>query len=357
MTSARPFPLPSDVESTRRHPRDYLYRAAACYVRAHLKDDKPERIAKEMFGNDVVTELVVRAASAQATIGSPSWAGALAQQVVDDSIMAIASLSAAAGLIQRGMKIDFGRRASIRVPGRVLDASDAGQWVGEGRPVVMRTQRMTAGPTLTPHKLCVLTSYSREMTEQSAIVDVSRALITEATALSLDKALFGTQADDGVTPGGILNGVTPLTPTTGGGAQALAADIKQLVGALVAAFGGRDPVLVMNPSQATSLKILASPKFDTPVLQSTSVPVGTIIAVEPSSFVSAFDPVPEFDTTTSAVFHYEDTAPTDITGGTPSPAVPVRSLFQTDSIALRMLLKIHFGMRAPHIAYIQGVTW
>ena len=296
--TARPFPLPTDVE-TRRHPRDYLYPAAASYVRAHLKGEKPERIAKELFG-DPVTDIVVRAAQTQATIGAPSWAGALAEQVVDDSVMAIATLSAAAGLIQRGMKLDFARRASIRVPGRILDATDAGQWVGEGKPIVMRTQRMTSGPTLAPRKLVVITSYTREMTEQSAIEAVSRALIQESTALALDKALFGTQADDGITPGGILNGVTPLTPVAGGGLQAMTGDVKQLMDALVAAYAGKAPVLVMSPTEALSLRTMASPLFNIPILESTQLAATkTVIMLEPSSFVSAFDAVPEFDVVTA----------------------------------------------------------
>jgi HK97 family phage major capsid protein len=349
---SRPFPLPEDVGLKRAKPSAYLYRAASAHVVAHNKGGSVEHIAKEMF-DDPVTPLVIRAASSTATTGSPSWAGALAEQAVDDSIIAIASVSAAAGLISRGMKIDLGRRASIRAPGRILDSSDAGQWIGENKPIVVRSQRMTSGPTLTPHKLCVITSYSFEMTEQSAIEAVSRALIQEASALALDKALFGTQADDGVTPGGILNGVVPITGVAGGGINAFNGDIKALVSALVAAGAGRAPVLIMNPVQATSLRTVASPLFAIPVLESNSIAAGTVIMVEPSSLVSAFGSVPEFETGNAPAFHYEDTAPADpIMGGT-----PVRSLFQTDSIALRMTLKAAWGMRAPHIAVVNGCTW
>jgi len=357
MSNGRPFALPEDVGLKRKRPRDYLYRAASAHIRAHLKGGSVERHAKEMFDDDKVTDLVIRAASSAATTTSPTWASALAQQAVDDSVMAIATLSAAAGLIQRGMKIDFARRASIRVPGRILDATDAGQWVGEGKPGVVRTQRMTSGPTLTPHKLVVITSFSREMSEQSAIEQVSRALIQEASALALDKALFGTQADDGITPGGILNGVAPITATAGGGMTALNGDIKALMAALSAAYAGREPLLIMNPVQAVSLRTVASPLFNIPILESTALAAGTVIMIEPSSFVSAFDAAPEFETVTAPLFHYEDTSPQDITGGTPSPAVPVRSLFQTDSIGLRMILKAAWGMRAPHIAVVNGATW
>src|SRR5262249_31582737 len=135
-----------------------------------------------------------------------------------------------------------------------------------------------------------------------------------------------------------------------------------LVGTLVAAYGGRDVVLVMNPQQATSLKLLSGPKFDLPVLPSSVVAAGTVIAIEASSFVSGFDSVPEFQTVDAPLFHFEDTSPTDITGGTPSPAVPVRSPFQVDSIALIMTLKAAWAMRTAtpnpvHVAYMANVSW
>jgi hypothetical protein len=281
----------------------------------------------------------------------------LAQQAVDDSIMAVASASAAAGLIQRSMKIDFERRASIRLPGRILDASDAGQWVAEGEPVPLRSQRMTAGCTLQPRKLIVITSYTRELAEASAIEQVSQALISEATSLALDKSLFGTQPDDGTQPAGLLYNVAALTPVTGGGLTAMTGDIKALTAALVAQGAGCEPVIVTNPMQATSIKLMASPKFDVPVLESNSIPAGTVIMVEPSSFVSAFGDTPEFTTSKFTTLHYEDTLPQNITGGTPSPASPVKNLFQTDSIALRMRLFASWGLRAPHVAVVNGATW
>src|SRR5262249_27015917 len=229
--------------------------------------------------------------------------------------------------------------------------------VGEGGVKRVRAQRITAGPALTPHKLAVICMFTAEMANSSNIEAVSRALLSEASALALDKALFGTQADDGVTPGGILNGVTPITPTTGGGLTALNGDIKALVAALVAAGAGANPVLVTSAVQAATLKLMAGPKFDVPVLASSGIAAGTVIAVEPSSFVSAFGAAPEFEISTASVLHMEDTAPVDITGGTPSPAVPVKSMFQTDSMALKMTLRASWGMRAAHAAVINGATW
>jgi hypothetical protein len=44
-----------------------------------------------------------------------------------------------------------------------------------------------------------------------------------------------------------------------------------------------------------------------------------------------------------------------VSGGT--AAVPVRSVFQTDAVALKMVLQASFGMRASHVAWVQNTTW
>jgi hypothetical protein len=351
--------VPEDIKKAR--PAIYLFRAAACHLRAHAEKTTPAAITRQMFKGDVVTDLVIRAASSPASLTGAGWADALAALSIEDLVMQIASVSAAAALVQRGLKLSFDHFASIRVPGRLLDATDAGQWVVEGAPSPMRSQRMTAGPTLLPRKLLVNTSFTSEMARQSNIEAYSRALLTESCALALDKAMFSTTAANGQ-PAGILNGLTALTPTAGGGSNALMADMKSLMDALVTNYAGKAPVLIMSPTQALSLRTVASPLFNLPILESSALAATkTVIMVEPSSFASAFDPAPEFAVTDVPLFHYEDTSPTQITGGTPSPAVPVRSPFQTDSIVLQLRLKAAWGMRAPtsapHVAYVSSVTW
>src|SRR5262249_34330112 len=94
-----------------------------------------------------------------------------------------------------------------------------------------------------------------------------------------------------------------------------------------------------------------------PVLLSNSIPDGTVIAVEASSFASAFSPVPEFAVGTSAILHFEDTNPADISTPPATVAAPVKSMFQTDSLALRMVLRAAWGLRAPHVAVVTNTTW
>jgi hypothetical protein len=346
---------PSLIEEmrARARPAVSLYRTAACHLHAYATRGTPTASAKTLFSGDTVTEIVLRAATTQATLATSSWAGALGHAAVDDSIMAIATTSAAAGLIQKGMKISFGGAASVKVPGRLLDANDAGSWLLEGQPIRVRNQRITAGPSLTPHKLMIITSFTQEMTQSSNIEAVSRALIAESTGLALDLAMFGSAPVTNA-PASIIAGVTPITGVAGGGLVALEGDMKALMAALVAANGGANPVLIMSPQQATALSLLASPRFDIPVLRSTSVPTGTVIMVEASSFVSAFGAVPDFEVGNQMALHFEDTAPSDpIMAGT-----PVKSTWTSELIALRMRLWASWAMRATgHAQVVTGATW
>jgi len=107
-----------------------------------------------------------------------------------------------------------------------------------------------------------------------------------------------------------------------------------------------------------TLKLTAGPKFDYDIIASTALAPGTVAVVELASFVSGFGSTPEFSVSKVASLHLEDTSPQDITGGTPSPAVPVKSLFQIDAIGLKTVLWASWGMRASgHVQFITGATW
>jgi hypothetical protein len=346
----RPLPLvPEDLR--RRSSLDSLVRATAAFLRAHVHKIAPECAFKQMFGDDRIGEMVLRAATAPATIADASWAGPMAHATVSQTVVEMATVSAAASLVAAGMKLAFDRFATIHAPGRLVDSSDAGTWVSEDAPASLRVQRITAGTTLSPSKLIVLNAASREQIEGSNIEEVSHALLTESMALALDSAVFGTQAA-GVSPAGILNGIAPIPATTGGGLAAMEGDLRALTAALVAVGAGRSPALVVNPVQNTSLTLMAGPHFKIPIWPSNAVAVGTVIMVEPSSFASAFAPTPEFEISSHALLQFQDTPTSDPMAGTPT-----KSVWQADTIAWRTKLRAAFGMRAPHVAVVNGATW
>ena len=166
----------------------------------------------------------------------------------------------------------------------------------------------------------------------------------------------------GVQPAGILFGQAAAgvaTANTLGVHYAIAKDIEMLMGALSAAGGGVSPVFICSVANAASMKLLVGPRFDFPIIASVAVPVGTIIAIEASSFVTGFSGVPQFFTTTEATIHEEPSPLPFSTVGTPNViAAPERSLFQTNTVATKMILRCSWGMRAPgHVQYLTGVNW
>src|SRR5262249_12992750 len=131
----RPPLVPEDLKHTRASV--YFFRAAAATLHAHTHRCSPERAANELFGRDIVTEIVLKGASNPATIANSNWAGALAATAIEDTVMAISSMSAFAALAQKGLKLDFGNYGQIKAPGRIVDASDGGTFVAEGAPVTI----------------------------------------------------------------------------------------------------------------------------------------------------------------------------------------------------------------------------
>src|SRR5215831_4843725 len=338
----------------------YLYRAAAAHVRAHVTHETPERAARELFGDDAVTDIVLRAATTPAAIsGTSGWAQSLAGIAIYDLIQSTVSLSAAADIINRGgLKLNMDGIAEYRVPGRLLNAAAAGQWIGEGLAAPVRALSFANDAVLRPRKLQVLTTYSRESAEHSNIEAIVRQTLAEATGLALDLQMWSADPGDATKPPGLFAGVTPITATAGGGSNALSGDLGNLFAALAAHSSGKTAVIIAALPQAVKLKLTAGPKFDFDIIASTSLASGTVAVIEAASFVSGFGSTAEFSTSKVGVVHSEDMSPTDVTGGTPSPASPVKSLFQIDAIGLKTTLWASWGLRAAgHAQWLQGATW
>jgi len=115
--TARPFPLPSDMKNVRA--ASLLARAGAAYLKAFITGDTPERTAKAMFGDSTI----IKAATTPAMLsGTAAWAQSLGGVAVYDLIQDATTVSAAADLIDRGLKVNMSGVAELHVPGRALTA-------------------------------------------------------------------------------------------------------------------------------------------------------------------------------------------------------------------------------------------
>ena len=154
-----------------------------------------------------------------------------------------------------------------------------------------------------------------------------------------------------------MNSVAPIAPTIGGDLQAVLADVINLSNA-VSAGGSGAFALFSSPERAVRLQLLL-PHMRIPVLPSAAIPANRLIGGDPQSIVTLIDPTPEVLTSTAGVVHMEDTTPLEIVSGTgPTTADPVRSLWQTDSVALAIRASMAFAKRRSNaIGFIDEVTW
>ena len=169
----------------------------------------------------------------------------------------------------------------------------------------------------------------------------------------IDGILLGNTAATTAAPAGLLAGVTPLTPTAGGGSNALLGDTKKL---LAATAPNLRPILIVSTSQYGTIGIL-EPPIGIPIITAPYLAADQVIMVDAAAFASALG-APDFSTDENPVIHEESAAPLPI--GTPptTVAAPSRSLRQTACIGLRTLVDCDWLLRRTGaVATITGVTW
>lgn len=307
----RPFPLPADIANGRAAARAsvHVWRAAAASLRAYVTRSTPMHCAERMFRRDTITPEILKAATGPAEIATTGWAAEISRVAIFDMLQSITSISAAAEVISRGLKITMDGVGTHRVPGRVVNPAAAGAWIAEGNPAPARALSFSNAAILQPRRLSVLYSYSREQAEGSNIENIVGQTLGESCGLALDAQMFSASAGDASKPPGLLFGTAALIPTAGGGTNARDGDLKNLFAALAAQGAGKTAVLICAMPQAVTLKASLGPKWDFDIIEATALPTGTVIALEIASFVSGFSAVPTFRVSTVATYHAEDTSP------------------------------------------------
>jgi HK97 family phage major capsid protein len=358
-------------------PVNYAYRAMAVALRSFASQTHPDQVLRNMYGDDEGTQIILRAAVNPAATGTAGYAAELVQTTYSGFLDRLIANSLYGPLSETGMRIDFGSNGVVKIPTRTATAKAAGAWVGEGSPKPVK--KISLAPiTMTPTKLAVITTFTEEMAFYStpAIEGILRKAMTDDTQESLDGFLIDNVASSGSRPAGLLNGVTPVAASSASTTvQKIVDDLNALIKPMEAVGGGGKIVLMVNPAQARSLTMAttttgdfvfdglaqAAGKFGIArIVASRTVPVGTVIAVDAEWFATATGDTPRFAVSNEATLHEEDTTPLALgTAGSPNVvAAPMRSLFQTDSIAIRLSLYITWAMtRASMVQTITAVGW
>jgi len=381
-SGSRPFNLKAKTVD----PIEFLVRAGTVQALSKSSDFRGlslDQIREKIYGTDeatkVICDITLKAATAPAMTGVAGWAAELVQQINADLMPSLLPSSVFPALSAMGLKLSFGRNGKINVPTRAATPSIAGSFVGEGAPIPVRQAAFTT-TSMVPKKMAVITTWTREMDEHSvpAIEGLLRNAIQEDTQIAIDTILLDANPATNIRPAGLRNGVVGITPTAGGGFNALVGDLKALSGAILTATNGnvRSMVFIMNPQQALSIGFVqpAVPGglfpfaadinnnrlMGYPVIKSGTVPLGTVLCMDAADYVSISGDNPRFEISDQATLHMEDSSPQHI-GSTGTPggvAVPAMSMFQTDSLALRLILPMNWTMRrAGVVSFVAGVTW
>src|SRR5580765_1358896 len=368
------------VPRKKPEPGDYVARALAAWTKQHVTKDPFEKILREGYNNDEATNIVLRAAVNPAMTTVATWAAELVQTSNVDFLDRLIPNHIFPQLKAMGTSYAFGNSGVLKIPVRAATPTLAGAWTGEGAAKPVKKASFST-VTLSPTKLSVISTFSEEMATYGmpSIEGIIRQAMSDDTGIALDSYLIdNVAASAGVRPAGLLNGVTPITASVlTPAASAMVADLKALIAAITAAGGGgRGPIAILiNPAQALALSFVqtttgnfmfdsreqAGSKFGVRFIVSATVPAAKVIAVDAADFATALGDAPRFAVSTEATLHEEDTTPLALGTGAQGSgvlAVPMRSLFQTDAVAIRMSLYVSWAMRrASMVQTIASVIW
>ena len=353
-------------------PGELFVRQAAVTAIAHITRQHVGEVMRDRYRNDKGLEAIMtKADSVIGTTTGTNWAAPLLEESVEGFLDLFTNNSVYGSLRALGTSLNFAGKGSIKIPSRGSSKKPAGGFVGEGNPIPVKETYFTS-QTMTPDKMAVIVPFSEELVTATngQIESIIRAAIIQDTAEALDAILLDSTAVSAIRPAGLLNGVT-LTTSAGATAANIATDVKTLMANFVSTDTPKSVRFIMNGARVLGLRTVTTTTGDRafpevsmgnilgiPFIESGNCTAAEVYSVDGSSFYTAYD-APRFSMSNTAVLHMEDTTPLEIVSGTgPTTADPVRSLFQTDSVAIRMILPVTWKMvRSGMVDGIDTVAW
>jgi HK97 family phage prohead protease/HK97 family phage major capsid protein len=349
---------------------DLIIRSALCHFVSRATGKTLDTVLEEKYPGHEPTALITKADATIATTTTSGWASQLVNTATAELVDLLSPFSVYPGLAGKGIKVTFNNnQGAINIPSISTDAALAGGFVLEGDPIPVG-RFTTASTSLVPHKFGIITTMSKEAAKYTtpALENVLRRSILRRTAITLDGILLDATAGSTTRPAGLLNGVSAVASGFGGGDyEAVISDINALMAPFDTANAGRSMVLIMHPAQARKLAMMPGPdgtfgwadRFMSQftVLTSTSATAARLIAVDAEDFATATGDTPQFDVSEQTTLHMSDT-PLELVSAGGTVADPTRSMFQTNSLALRMILPITWKMRrSGMVQWIDGTSW
>jgi hypothetical protein len=339
----------------------YLARAILANARNYAERAQDvDGLMRRMWPGDKVTPILVqRAAASPATTTTSGWAADVAAGVPWDVVSTLGPASAGSQLLARGINVRFDSYNSVTIPSVTVSPAGVG-FVGQGQPIPVRQLDTAPGLTITPAKFAVAFALTSEVVRGSNAEVLVKQIASENVAAALDAALFGTAAGTLDQPSGLLrNAPTVAATANAAGVDSLRKDLG-LLAAAVAPIAGDQVAFVAAPGTALKIRLaLGGADWAYPIFSSGQVASTTVIAVALNALVAATGTDIRIDVGKEMTLHFEN-APTQqlVEGGAFQAGASVRSLWQTDSIGIKLVLPVSWGLRdAAGIAVVTGINW
>jgi HK97 family phage major capsid protein len=335
-----------------------------------LMDVSPIAVAQNRWGksNPKLVE-VIKAAVAGGGSGSGEWGAELVSinnQYQGDFIEYLYAQTLFDRLPLREVP------ANVTIKGQ--DGAATGYWVGESKAIPV-SKADFLNVNLTPLKVAAIAVVSNELLRDSSpsAEKLVRDALVQASAQRIDQTFLSTAAAvAGVSPAGILNGLTPIT-SAGNEIADVIADVKALYAPFIAANNASGLQFVTTETLGKALGLMqnALGNFAFPGITASggsllgdtlatggNVGAGDFILLKPSDIYKIGDRGVEVSISREAAIE-QDTAPT---GATDTPtgmtATSMTSMFQSESTAFKVVRPCNFAKRrASAVAYIDAAAY
>lgn len=248
--------------------------------------------------------------------------------------------------------------ARVHIKGQ--DGAATGYWVGESKAIPV-SKADFSDVELTPLKVGAIAVCSKELVADSSPSAEMwiRDSIVQASSQRVDTTFFSTSAaSSGVSPAGLLNGLSALAPS-GTDAAAVRADLMSLYVDFLTAKNASGLVQVMTPSMAKAISLMVNALGQTefpnltseggtllgdPVYTGDNVTAGDWLLMKPSDIWKIGDSGIEVSMTDQATIEQND-APQGA-GDTPTASsATLMSLWQTEQLGFKVVRRINYAKR------------
>lgn len=334
----------------------FLIAKAVSFVEMHKGNVvHPADVAKHRWGDRPQLVQYIRAAVAGGGTGAGEWGQELVSidnRFQGDFVEFLYSKTVFDALPLRPMP------HNVNIKGQ--DGAATGYWVGESKAIPVSKADFN-DVDLEPLEVDALAVCSQRLLRDSSPSAEMwiRDSIAQASAQRVDTTfLSNAAASAGVSPAGILNGLTPLAPS-GADAAAVRADFQALVAPFLEAKNGGGLVQIMTPSMAMALSMLVNALgqtefpdvmetggtlFKRPVYTGDNVAGGDWIVLKPSDIWKIGDTGIQVSMSDQATIEMND-APAGASDTPTAMASHTVSLWQTNSVGFKVTRGINYKIR------------